>query len=383
MAVLLPLLAACAAPVVPDRQPAVPPGGFLRLDVTTFDRLPGWKGDRLSAALPVFLGSCVKLKALPPEYKLKPEMAPSRISDWLPICEAAARIRPGNETEARYFFESHFSPYRASNNTQSRGLFTGYYEPELQGAWQPDTVYRVPLYARPKDLVSIDLGKFRPQWEGETIAGRIVNNKITPYPTRADINNGVLKGKQLELMWVDSAIDAFFLHIQGSGRVVFRDGSQVRVGYAGRNGHLYTPIGRELVAKGVLGPDDVSMQSIQAWLNANPLAGVELMEKNKSFIFFRILESGGPIGAQGVQLTAGRSLAVDRKFIPLGVPIWLDTTEPGKAKKPLRRLVIAQDTGSAIKGPVRGDLFIGHGITAGMMAGRMKQAGTYYLLLPK
>ncbi len=383
MAVLLFLLAACAASPVPDRQPAVPADGNLRLDLTTFDQLPGWKGDRLSDVLPVFLGSCEKLKILPPEHILKPEMAPSRISEWLPICAAAARIRPGNETEARYFFESRFSPYRASNNAQSRGLFTGYYEPELQGAWQPDTVYRVPLYARPKDLVSIDLGKFRPQWEGETIAGRIVNNKITPYPTRADINNGVLKGKQLELLWVDSAIDAFFLHIQGSGRVVLRDGSAVRVGYAGRNGHRYTPIGRELVARGALGSDNVSMQSIQAWLIANPLTGVELMEKNKSYIFFRILESDGPIGAQGVQLTAGRSLAVDRKFIPFGVPIWLNTTEPGEAKKPLRRLVIAQDTGSAIKGPVRGDLFIGHGMTAGVMAGRMKQAGTYYLLLPK
>jgi membrane-bound lytic murein transglycosylase A len=156
-----------------------------------------------------------------------------------------------------------------------------------------------------------------------------------------------------------------------------------RIGYAGRNGRRYTPIGRELVARGILTQDKVSLQSIQRWLAANPLAGIELMQKNESYIFFRILKEDGPIGAQGIQLTPGRSLAVDRAFISLGVPIWLSTTEPGKSKKPLRRLVIAQDTGSAIKGPVRGDLFVGYGAAAGALAGQMKQEGTYYLLLPK
>ncbi len=380
---LFPLLAACGLPFVPDERPAETPWGYLKLDRTNFERLPGWKGDKLSDVLPVFLRSCAKLKTLPPDLKLKLKWVPSRISDWLPICETAAKVQSGTETEIRYFFESNFTPYRASNDNQARGLFTGYYEAELRGAWQPDTTYRYPIYARPKDLVSIDLGKFRPKWKGETIAGRNIKNKVTPYPTRAEINGGILKGRQLELLWVDSAIDAFFLHIQGSGRVVLQDGSQVRIGFAGRNGHRYTPIGRELVAKGVLDSDDVSMQSIQAWLKTNPLAGLRLMEKNKSFIFFRILDGDGPIGAQGVVLTPGRSLAVDRKFIPLGVPIWLNTTEPGKSRKPLRRLVIAQDTGSAITGPVRGDLFVGYGMSAGIMAGRMKEAGTYYLLLPK
>jgi len=380
---LLPLLTACGLPLVPDRPPAETPWGYLQLDRTSFDRLPGWKGDKVSDALPAFLKSCAKLKTLPPDLKLKPKLVPSRISDWLPICEEAAKVKSRTETEVRYFFESRFSPYRASNDYQAKGLFTGYFEPELRGAWQPNPTYRFPIYAHPKDLVSIDLGKFRPKWKGETIAGRIMNNKITPYPTRAEINGGILKGKQLELLWVDNAIDAFFLHIQGSGRVVLQDGSQVRIGFAGRNGHRYTPIGRELVAKGILDSDEVSMQSIQAWLEANPLAGLQLMEKNKSFIFFRILEGAGPIGAQGVALTPGRSLAVDRKFIPLGVPIWLNTTEPGKSRKPLHRLVIAQDTGSAITGPVRGDLFVGYGISAGIRAGRMKESGTYYLLLPK
>ena len=355
------------------------------MTATRFDKIPGWAGDHQSEALPAFLKSCEKLKTLPPKQKLRPNMITRRVADWLPVCAAAGRVRAGNEIEAQYFFESHFTPYLARDSARgsSRGLFTGYYEPELRGAWRPDTTYRYPIYGRPKDLVSINLGSFRPEWKGQKIAGRLSDNKLTPYPVRADIDGGVLKGKQLELLWVDSAIDAFFLHVQGSGRVVFRDGSVVRIGYAGRNGHRYTPIGRELVARGILAQDKVSLQSIRNWLAANPLAGTELMQKNKSYIFFRILKGDGPIGAQGVQLTPGRSIAVDRAFIALGVPIWLNTTEPGKSKKPLRRLVIAQDTGSAIKGPVRGDLFVGYGTPAGLMAGRMKQTGRYYLLLPK
>ena len=355
----------------------------LRLVATTFKKIPGWISDNHAEALPAFLKSCEKLRALPPTRKLGPTVAPIVAGEWLKVCATAARVRKGSKIEAQYFFESHFTPYRASEYTNPVGLFTGYYEPELRGAWRPSATYRFPIYALPKDLVSIDLGAFRDEWKGRKLAGRLARNKLTPYHTRAEIDNGALKGKQLELMWVDSAIEAFFLHIQGSGRVVFADGSVVRIGYAGRNGHRYTPIGRELVAMNVLKPEQVSLQTIQAWLAAKPLAGRDLMEKNQAYIFFRINEGGGPIGAQGVVLTPGRSLAVDRKHIPLGLPIWLATTEPSKAKKPLRRLVIAQDTGSAIKGPVRGDLFVGYGSAAGAVAGRMKQKGGYYLLLPK
>jgi len=377
------LLGACAVRPVPIEDTPAPRDTFLRLDETAFKKLPGWVSDDHAEALATFLKSCEKLRALPPTLKLGPEMAPTVAGEWRKVCAIAAKVRRDSKIEAQYFFESHFTLYRASNNADPVGLFTGYYEPELRGAWRPDATYRFPIYGRPKDLVSIDLGAFRDEWKGNTLAGRLLKNKLTPYPTRADINGGALKGKQLELLWVDSAIEAFFLHIQGSGRVVLPDGSAVRIGYAGRNGHRYTPIGRELVAMNVLKPEQVSLQTIQAWLAAKPLAGRDLMEKNKAYIFFRIIDGDGPVGAQGVALTPGRSLAVDRKHFPLGVPIWLATTEPGKAKKPLRRLVIAQDTGSAIKGPVRGDLFIGFGSRAGAMAGRMKQAGRYYLLLPK
>ena len=381
-AVFLSVLAACGARIIPEPATEDRAAPYLRLDATSFEKLPGWKGDDHSEVLGAFLGSCEKLKGRPPKSNFGAESKLGRVSDWLSVCAAAALIRPGNQTEARYFFESRFTPYLARDISKSSGLFTGYYEPELRGAWQPSPVYRYPIYARPKDLVSVDLGKFSPEWKGRHLAGRVAGDKVVPFATRADIAKGALKGRQLELLWVDSGIDAFFLHVQGSGRVVLPDGSMVRIGYAGRNGHRYTPIGRELVAKGAIPTDKVSLQSIRAWLDANPLAGVAMMERNESFIFFRVVKGAGPIGAQGVLLTPGRSLAVDRTFVPLGTPVWLNTTAPGKSDKPLRRLVVAQDTGSAIKGPVRGDLFFGFGPAAGIGAGQMKEKGSYYLLLP-
>jgi len=376
-------LQACGGQFIPHQEKSAPAKEFLRLEATTFDKVPGWAGDSQAEALPVFLRSCEKIKTHPPSPSLDPDKETRRAADWQQACNAARPVRPGNEIEAQYFFETHFTPYRASNSGNTKGLFTGYYEPELRGAWQPSPTFRYPIYARPKDLVSIKLGDFRAEFKGQQTAGRLMNGKVTPYPTRADINDGVLKGRQLELLWVDDAIDAFFLHVQGSGQVVFADGSRVRLAFAGKNGHRYTPIGREMVAMGYLSEKKVSLQSIRQWLEANPIAGTEMMERNKSYVFFRLLDGDGPIGAQGVALTPGRSLAVDRKHISLGTPIWLNTTEPGRSGKPLRRLVIAQDTGSAIRGPVRGDFFVGFGNAAAEMAGRMNQGGTYFLLLPK
>lgn len=307
-----------------------------------------------------------------------------KVKDWLPICADAARVRKGNNIDARYFFESRFQAYLALNNGRPTGLFTGYYEPELRGSWKPDQRFRVPIYSRPKDLVGADLGRFDDKWRGEHIAGRLVNGRYEPYFDRAEIENGAFDGRQLEILWVDNAIDAFFLHIQGSGRVVLPDGSHVRLGYDGRNGRRYTAVGRELVAAGVMRLEDVNMPAIRRWMADNPVAGQALMRKNKSFVFFRVLKSDGPVGAQGVVLTAGRSMAVDPRYISYGVPLWLVTTDPGtKPAKPLRRLVVAQDTGSAIKGPIRGDLFWGYGAAAGNKAGIMKHPGSYYLLLPK
>ena len=379
------LLAAACAPApkaAPGKLPAVAVE-TMYLTAVSFERLTGWKAEDHAAALVPFVKSCGKLRTQPKDKYLGPDNTQGRVGDWLKICADAALIRPGNRAEAQYFFESRFTPYVVRGNGEEKGLFTGYYEPELRGSWKPGGPFRHPIYSRPKDLISLDLGKFRSEMKGEHLAGRLSGSEFIPYATREDIEAGALNGHQLELLWVNDPIDVFFLHIQGSGRVVFPDGSAVRIGYAGRNGHRYTPIGRELVAMGAIPPDKVSMRTIRDWLEANPLRGSQIMARNQSYIFFRVLDDDGPVGAQGVPLTAGRSLAVDTRFIPLGAPVWLNTTEPGKPKRPLRRLVVAQDTGSAIKGVVRGDLFVGFGSVAGIVAGEMRESGTYYLLLPK
>ena len=387
-------LAACTQfpNFTPARQApaAAPPGAegqaqaSLLLLPLPYERLPGWRADRHSEALPTFLKSCEKIESMPPDIKIGDAEQMGRVKDWLPICQDARRVRAGNDTDARYFFESRFQAYLALNDTERYGLFTGYYEPELRGAWKPDARFRVPVYSLPTDLIGADLGQFDDQWSGEQIAGRLLNGKYVPYHDRGAIEDGALKGRQLEILWVDDPIDAFFLHIQGSGRVILPDGTHVRLGYGGRNGRRYTAVGRELVAAGIMHLDDVTMPAIRQWMAQNPVAGQALMRKNRSFVFFKVLKSDGPIGAQGVVLTPGRSLAVDRAFVPLGAPLWLSTTDPGvRPRRPLRRLVIAQDTGSAIKGPVRGDLFWGYGAAAGDKAGVMKEEGSYYLLLPR
>jgi membrane-bound lytic murein transglycosylase A len=241
----------------------------------------------------------------------------------------------------------------------------------------------VPLYGLPGDLVQIDLGQFAPDLKGRSIAGRVENGRLRPYPDRAAIEAGHLNGKGLEILWVDDAADAFFLQVQGSGRVALAEGGVARLGFAGHNGLGYVAIGRLLIDAGKIPREAMSMQAIRAWLAANPAEAATLMRRNPRYVFFREIAGDGPLGAGGVALTPGRSLAVDRKFVPLGAPVWLDTVEPGAEAKPLRRLVVAQDVGGAIQGPVRGDLFLGSGEAALEQAGRMRSPGGYYLLLPK
>lgn len=369
---------------VPDAEPEKdkPATGFDVAPVD-FEDLPGWKTDIHSEVLPAFLKSCALLLKQPLEKNIGELREMGKVRDWAPICKTARIIRPDNAAETQYFFESNFQAYAVGSRWES-GLFTGYYEAELNGAFRPDARYRYPILSRPRDLIPADLGRFDDKWSGNRIAGRLESGKFVPYYTRAQIENGALDGRQLEILWADSPIDSFFLHIQGSGRVNLKDGTHIRLGYAGRNGHRYTAIGRELVAAGIMKLDDVSMPSLRQWMEDNPVAGDVLRKKNKSYIFFRVSNTTGPVGAQGVLLTPGRSLAVDPAYIPYGVPLWLATTDPGtRPKKPLRRLVVAQDAGSAIKGPIRGDLFWGHGLLASTKAGLMREKGAYYLLLPK
>ena len=376
---LLAGLAACAplqppSPTSPSTptQPSAP--AKLSLNPVAFDFLPGWRQDAHAVAVVAFRRSCAR----PAGGGIAGAAA-----HWRPICADAGHVGANDHPAARRFFEKWFVPYLATDRGRPAGLFTGYYEAELHGSRKRHDSYQVPLYVRPPDLVTVELGKFRAEWKGKRIAGRVDKGRLTPFETRAAIDKGALAGRGLELLWVNDPVDAFFLHIQGSGRVRMDDGGILRVGYAGQNGHRYVSIGKELINRGQITREAMSMQAIRAWLQSHPTQGAALMARNPSFIFFHVIDGEGPVGAQGVALTPGRSLAVDRRFVPLGLPVWLDTTDPLNPAQPLRRLVVTQDTGGAIKGPVRGDLFWGFGDEAAQRAGHMKQTGRYYLLLPR
>jgi membrane-bound lytic murein transglycosylase A len=254
---------------------------------------------------------------------------------------------------------------------------------ELQGAITRDDTYNVPVYRKPPDHVTVNLGEFDSELSGRSFVGRVDGGKLKPYFARGDIQNGVLAGKGIELVWLKDPLDAFMLHVQGSGRVSLVDGRTTRIGFAAHNGHPYKSIGRELIDRGELEAHAASWPNIRAWIHANPAKAADLLAVNRRYIFFGEVVGEGPVGAQGVALTAGRSMAVDTRYIPLGLPLWLDTTMPGADAGPLQRLMLAQDTGSAIKGPVRGDFFWGTGDGALEYAGRMKSRGRYYILLPK
>jgi len=387
---ILVLFAACAPFLIPETEPEPPLAARFHLRAASFTELPGWGVDQQGDALKAFHRSCDKMLRRAAAAGLG-GVIPGNAGAWYGVCKAASVGDTRDHQAARLFFEDWFQPYAVLNNGREMGLFTGYFEPELRGSLTPGDGYDIALYRRPDDLVTVSLGRFREAMAGERIAGRVVNGALLPYPTRAEIEAGALVGQLLELVWVDSAVDAFFLHIQGSGRVRLKGGGARRVAYAASNGQPYIAIGRSLVERGTLAWEEVTMQSIRAWLEANPAEASAVMQENNSFVFFRWLDGKatelGPIGAQGVPLLAGRSLAVDRKFLPLGAPLWLEAAAPdGNPSLPdqmLRRLMVAQDTGSAIRGPVRGDVFWGTGRDAGEIAGRMKHRGRYWLLLPR
>jgi membrane-bound lytic murein transglycosylase A len=367
------LLAGCAG------TPPKPPPPQLTLTPARFSDLPGWSADNSAVALAAFIKSCVELDRRANNAAVGPAALGMTAAAWRKPC-AAARTTPANDAAARAFFTAQFTPYLAGNNDKSEGLFTGYYEPLLHGARQRGGAYQTPLLKRPPDLVMVDLGRFRPAWHGERTAGRVVAGNLVPYPSRAEIERGALDANHLGLFWVNDPADAFFLQVQGSGRVELSDHTQVRLGYDGQNGQPYVAIGKKLVERGALTTDQVSLQSIRAWIAAHPDQAKALMDENPSYVFFRELPGDGPLGSEGVVLTAGRSLAVDRNFIPIGAPVYLAIEDN---KSPLQRLMVAQDTGGAINGPVRGDVFWGFGSDAETRAGNMRAQGKYYLLLPK
>jgi membrane-bound lytic murein transglycosylase A len=289
-------------------------------------------------------------------------------------------------TDARRFFEDHFTALSVADGESPEGLFTGYYEPELAGSRRPSTDYRVPILRRPDDLVGFDAAQ-----EAATGLryGRLVEGEPVPYFTRKEIEQGALEGRGLEIVWLKDWTGAFFIHIQGSGRVRLEDGGVVRLAYSLKSGLPYTAIGAILVDRGVFTRDEMSMQAIRGWMAGNEQQARELMWENQSFVFFREITkydpSLGPPGAQDVPLTPQRSLAIDRSLWTYGTPVWIDTAIPdlGDAGlKPFRSLMIAQDTGSAIRGAVRGDVFWGSGEDAERVAGHMKSPGRMVVLLP-
>ncbi|HEY4546749.1 MAG TPA: MltA domain-containing protein [Pedomonas sp.] len=344
-------------------------------------QLPGWQQSDPLPALHAFRRSCRSLERRQDVSGL------TRPGDWTAICASVQSV--GNTTaEARRFFETHFATLRVGEGaTAGVGLNTGYYEPELAGARSWSMEYSVPLYRRPPELVDVDLGIFRENLRGQRIAGRIEGNKLVPYADRGQIEEGALQNRGLELAWVRDPYEAFFLHIQGSGRVRLPDGSIMRVGYDGQNGHQYQGMGRLLLDRGLLAPGQATMQGIIAWARANPEKARQIMRENRSFVFFRELTGEGPLGAMGHALTPYTSVASDPRFVPLGVPLWLETAYPNPQDRrqhfPLSRLMVAQDTGGAIKGPNRLDLFWGAGETAAMIAGGLSWRGVTTLLLPR
>ncbi|MEM7225108.1 MAG: MltA domain-containing protein [Pseudomonadota bacterium] len=352
------------------------------LQAATFEELPDWQTDQLHLALPALARSCQRLAKQPDDRPLGPDGLAGTVGDWRAACQAINGTAAGDNGALKALLTQEFRPFLVMAGDSDQGLFTGYYEAELKGATFPGGDYSWPIYRKPDDMVTVDLGRFRADLEGERLVGRVEKGRLVPYYTREEIDRGALAGRNLELLWVDDPADSFFLHVQGSGQVVLPDGSRKRIGFAGSNGLPFFAIGRAMIDEGIVSRQDASAQSIMAWLRENPEDGRAMMARNPRFIFFREIDGDGPIGSQGVALEPGRSLAVDPAFLPLGAPLWLDTTWPG-TDKPLRRLVVAQDTGNAIKGPVRGDLFWGAGAPALEQAGRMKQKGRYFLLLPK
>ncbi len=348
-----------------------------------FSALPGWSQSDPRGALAAFHRTCDALAKLPGSKAMGARYAGS-VGDWQGAC-AAAPNSAASARAARDYFEAWFTPVSVGGE----GLFTGYYEPELRASRTRHGAYQTPIYGLPADLVSVDLGAFKPELAGEHVEGQLVGHKLIPFPTRADIDAHGVNAQVL--FYAEDPIAVFFLHVQGSGRVRLEDGTSARVAYAGQNGKPYTPVGRTLIEQGALERGQVSLQAIRDWLKTHPGKMRDVLETDQSFVFFQEKPVGdaslGSAGSEGVSLTPGASLAVDPHIHALGAPFYVATTtadtEAGKSVPLLQHLFIAQDTGGAIRGAVRGDVFWGFGPSAENMAGRMTSRGTFYVLLPK
>ena len=347
------LLAACAGDAggASERRVAMAP--------ISFNEVSGWASDKHAEALVAFQRSCPKLTS-GPEAKIATDGGTKTIApaEWARICEAANGVRAGDDRAARLFFEDNFRPLVV----QAPGKFTGYFEPDMRGSRAPSRLFTVPVYRRPPDLTD------------------------KPYYTRAEIEQGALKGQGLEIAWVQDPVALFEVQVQGSGRVQLAEGGTLTLGFDGSNNRPYTTIGNVLIEMGVLQKGSATWPAIRDWLKRNPQQARDVMRKNERYIFFKDTKTASVAGAEGVALTAQRSLAVDTTLTPYGTPIWIDTVRPVAKKtgatEPYRRLTIAQDTGAAIVGPARGDVFFGSGPQAADWAGRMNSDGRAVVLVP-
>lgn len=344
----------------------------------SFAALDGWPDDDHAAALSAFrAGAAVMAQTTPKDRALAISGAA-----LARIAQAAVTLGRVDGDEARRFFERHFVPHRV----RAAGFVTGYYEPEVAASRVRSERFSVPLYRRPPDLVELRLDEQPPGWSPDLRFARRTPHGIEPFPDRAAIEAGALAGQGLELAWVESEVDAFFIHVQGSARLKLADGNAMRIGFDGKSGHAYTSIGRLAVTRGVLPLAGADKDGLEGWLKQHPDEGRALMRENRSFIFFRETSVGdneGPVGAAGIPLHAGRSLAVDRTLHTFHAPIWVVSEELADPPRPsFRRLMVAHDTGSAIVGPARGDIFYGSGTAAGSVAGRVRHDATMVAFVP-
>ena len=399
--------------------PPVGPGGLsAEISVATYtpvevDALPGWITDSVAPALPALQRSCARFTKFPAEEVVGPGAIARPARAWQDACKALAQVTEG-DAALRAAFARDFTAYRVGpvqtqdgaedQAAHDRGTFTGYYEADLNGSLTRSGNYQVPIYGRPRNLVTVDLKDFLspsvelPSGVPASLVGRVMpiagpdgqgaprGGQVRPYYTRSEIDSeGAIAEDADVLVWADDPVAVHILHIQGSGRVTLPDGQVLRIGFAGHNGRAFKGIGSILLEAGELKPGEASMIGVREWLALHPAAATTYMNHNTRYIFFRRLDpaetDAGPIGALGVSLTPLRSMAVDPRYIPLGAPVWLDTADPDGVS--MQRLMVAQDVGAAITGVVRGDIFWGHGEAAFLKAGRMKSSGSYFVFVPR
>ncbi len=355
---------------------------YISVSQSTFKQLPHWESDNHAQALLAFKKSCGEILKRNPDTNFGEISLTGKNQNWQMICNAATNLQQPDNQTAKAFFENWFQPYQVRSNLHTHGLFTGYYLPLLHASLNKSKDYSIPVYGLPHDLIKINLADFVKDSKNKWIIGQLSkNNLLKPYPSRIDINQKI---DAPILVWGNNLIDVFFAQIQGSAIVELPNKKRLLLSYAGSNGQPYTAIGKILIANKQLEKTNISMQTIRDWLNQHPDQASSILNKNASYVFFNLLKNSDPIGSEAVPLTPKRSLAVDKNIIPLGVPIWLDTEFPTETQSNhFQHLMVAQDTGGAIKGAIRGDVYWGAGDEAAYIAGHMQSGGRYWLLLPK